>query len=109
KWLKDQGGVEAVAEINKRKADKLYAAIDNSGFYSNPVRRENRSRVNVPFVLNSPDLEKTFLSEAKEQGLVNLEGHRSVGGLRASLYNAMPEAGVDALIQFMQDFEASRG
>lgn len=108
-WLKEQGGISAIEARNSRKADKLYAAIDASSFYSNPVDPSVRSRMNVPFLLANTDLEKIFLAQAKEHGLVNLEGHRSVGGLRASLYNAMPEEGVDALVTFMQDFERKQG
>jgi phosphoserine aminotransferase len=108
-WLKEQGGVAAIEVRNRRKADKLYAAIDRSGFYSNPVEPAHRSRMNVPFRLADPGLEKTFLDEAKAHGLVALEGHRSVGGMRASIYNAMPEAGVDALIDFLGEFERKYG
>jgi phosphoserine aminotransferase len=104
KWLKNLGGVEAMAEINERKANKLYAAIDNSGFYQNPIDPQYRSWMNVPFTLNDSALEGEFLAEAKAAGLVTLKGHRSVGGMRASIYNAMPEDGVDALIEFMQKF-----
>lgn len=110
KWLKSKGGLEAMAEINKRKADKLYAAIENSeGFYRSPVEASARSWMNVPFLLRSEDLEKPFLDEAKQAGLVTLAGHRSVGGLRASIYNAMPEEGVDRLVEFMQDFARRNG
>lgn len=109
KWLKQQGGLAAMGEINQRKANKLYAAIDGSGFYRNPVDKPARSWMNVPFVLANADLDKDFLAEAKEAGLTTLEGHRSVGGMRASIYNAMPEAGVDALIGFMADFEKRKG
>ena len=108
-WLKDQGGLAAIEERNVRKASALYAAIDASPFYSNPVDPASRSRMNVPFRIANADLEKTFLAEAKAAGLVNLEGHRSVGGFRASIYNAMPEAGVDALIAFMGEFERKNG
>jgi phosphoserine aminotransferase len=108
-WLKEKGGLEGMAEINKRKSDKLYQAIDNSGFYANPVKPENRSWMNVPFTLANPDLDKTFLEEAAGRGLTTLKGHRSVGGMRASIYNAMPEAGVDALVEFMADFEKRHG
>ena len=108
-WLKEQGGVSAIEARNSRKADKLYAAIDASSFYSNPVDPSVRSRMNVPFLLANTDLEKTFLAQAKWHGLVNLEGHRSVGGLRASLYNAMTEEGVDALVAFMHEFERKQG
>lgn len=103
-WLQAQGGVSAMAERNQRKAEKLYAAIDNSEFYQNPVDPTYRSWMNVPFTLAKPELDKTFLTEAKAVGLLNLAGHRSVGGMRASIYNAMPEAGVQTLIDFMNDF-----
>ena len=104
-WLKEQGGVEAIAEVNARKASKLYAAIDESDFYSNPVALDARSWMNVPFVLADAELDAAFLEESKAAGLANLKGHRSVGGMRASIYNAVPEAAVDALIGFMADFE----
>jgi len=108
-WLQKQGGLAAMAERNHRKSAKLYKAIDDSGFYRNPVAPECRSWMNVPFTLPDASLDDLFLSEAKARGLVNLKGHRSVGGMRASLYNAMPESGVDALIEFMADFKARRG
>jgi len=98
-----------MAEINQRKATKLYAAIDNSGFYSNPVRPDCRSWMNVPFVLADAALDATFLSEASAAGLTNLKGHRSVGGMRASIYNAVPEASVDALVEFMSEFQRRYG
>lgn len=108
-WIKRQGGLSAMAELNQRKAAKLYAAIDDSDFFANPVAVRNRSIMNVPFTLADSVLDKTFLSEAKEAGLLNLKGHRSVGGMRASIYNAVPEEAVDALIDFMADFEQRRG
>jgi phosphoserine aminotransferase len=108
-WLKEQGGLEAIGKINERKATKLYRAIDASGFYKNPVDKAYRSWMNIPFTLRSPELDKPFLQEAKAAGLTNLKGHRVVGGMRASLYNAMPEAGVDALIAFMADFAKRHG
>ena len=108
-WIKEQGGLTAMAEINKRKSDKLYTAIDNSGFYANPVNKACRSWMNVPFTLANPELDSVFLEEAKQLGLTTLKGHRSVGGMRASIYNAMPEAGVDALIGFMADFKKRNG
>jgi phosphoserine aminotransferase len=108
KWFKAQGGLEAMATINERKAKKLYAAIDGSNFYSNPVEKASRSWMNVPFILAKPELDKEFLSGATSAGLTTLEGHRSVGGMRASIYNAMPEAGVDALISYMVDFETRK-
>ena len=108
-YLKDLGGLDAVAEVNRRKAEKLYAAIDTSDFYSNPVQVDCRSWMNVPFVLADADLDSRFLQLADDAGLKNLKGHRSVGGMRASIYNAMPEEGVDALISFMRDFEKDNG
>ncbi|MCC7259171.1 MAG: 3-phosphoserine/phosphohydroxythreonine transaminase [Gammaproteobacteria bacterium] len=108
-WLKRRGGLAAMAEINSRKAGKLYRAIDESGYYSNPVERASRSWMNVPFTLPRPELDAAFLAEAEKAGLAELKGHRSVGGMRASIYNAMPEAGVDALIQFMADFARRNG
>jgi phosphoserine aminotransferase len=109
RWLKARGGLAASAARNRAKAELLYQAIDSSGFYRNPVARTCRSWMNVPFVLAKPELEKAFLAEAAREGLTNLEGHRSVGGMRASLYNAMPLAGVEALIAFMRDFERRHG
>ncbi len=108
-WLKRNGGLAAMGELNKRKADKLYAAIDGSDFYANPVEVASRSWMNIPFTLANPELDATFLKEATANNLTTLKGHRSVGGMRASVYNAMPEAGVDALIAFMQAFERSHG
>mgnify|MGYP001822902735 CR=1 FL=1 len=108
-WLKDKGGLQGMAEINSRKAGKLYAAIDGSDFYANPVDEHCRSWMNVPFTRANPELDSRFLEEASAQGLKTLKGHRSVGGMRASIYNAMPEAGVDALIDFMVDFEKRNG
>ena len=108
-WLKRGGGLKAMGATNKRKADKLYAAIDNSKFYSNPIDRSCRSLMNVPFILADANLDKTFAKEADAAGLVALAGHRSVGGMRASIYNAMPEEGVDALVAFMADFEKRHG
>lgn len=109
KWLKELGGLQAMAEINQRKAAKLYAAIDGSDFYANPVDPICRSLMNVPFTLANAELDKAFLSQAESVGLVTLKGHRSVGGMRASIYNAMPEEGVDRLISFMQEFERTQG
>jgi len=95
--------------MNKRKADKLYAAIDGSGFYANPVDKACRSWMNVPFTLADAELDAVFLEEAKKVGMVSLKGHRSVGGMRASIYNAMPEEGVNTLVEFMADFEKRKG
>ncbi len=108
-WLKQNGGVAAIEKTNRRKAGKLYAAIDESGFYSNPVDVECRSLMNVPFILADAELDSVFLKDAADAGLHTLKGHRSVGGMRASIYNAMPEAGVDALIDFMKEFEKKNG
>jgi phosphoserine aminotransferase len=108
-WLKEQGGLAAMAKVNERKAAKLYAAIDGSGYYKNPVDKACRSWMNVPFTLPSTELDKPFLKEADAAGLTNLKGHRVVGGMRASIYNAMPEAGVDTLVDFMADFAKRNG
>lgn len=109
-WLKKNGGLKAMAETNQRKAGKLYAAIDTSGgYYKNPVELSSRSWMNVPFTLKNDNLDESFLKGAKSAGLLQLKGHRSVGGMRASIYNAMPEAGVDALIAYMQDFMKKNG
>jgi len=108
-WLKSNGGISAMAKINERKAAALYSAIDGSDFYANPVEVQSRSWMNVPFTLADSELDSVFLAEAKENGLVTLKGHRSVGGMRASIYNAMPEEGVNSLISFMADFEKCHG
>jgi phosphoserine aminotransferase len=109
KSLAANGGLAQMAKQNDAKAQKLYDTIDASGFYKNPVAKNCRSWMNVPFTLAKPELDKTFIAEAKAAGLVNLEGHRSVGGMRASIYNAMPPAGVDALIAFMKEFQRRHG
>ena len=109
KWLKAQGGVAAMAELSARKSGLLYDFLDRSGFYSSPVVKESRSRMNVPFVLADEKLDKLFLQESEAAGLLNLKGHRSVGGMRASLYNAVPVEAVEALIAFMADFEQRNG
>ncbi|MEE2763832.1 MAG: 3-phosphoserine/phosphohydroxythreonine transaminase [Pseudomonadota bacterium] len=109
KWLKAQGGVEAMGRINERKARKLYDFIDTSDFYANPIEPRFRSWMNVPFTLADDALNGDFLKGADARGLLNLKGHRSVGGMRASIYNAMPEAGVDALIHYMAEFAKERG
>ncbi len=108
-WIRQQGGLGALAEHNQSKADTLYAAIDSSGFYDNPVRPDCRSRMNVPFTLADHSLNQAFLEQANDAGLTNLKGHRLVGGMRASIYNAMPQAGVDALVSFMEEFERTHG
>ena len=109
KWLLRQGGLAAIDAANTRKADKLYAEIDRTGFYKAHAQPGSRSRMNVTFRLPSEDLEKKFAREATAAGLDGLKGHRSVGGMRASIYNAFPEAGIDALVQFMQEFERKNG
>ena len=109
RWLLNQGGLAAVEKTNARKADKLYAEIDRSGFYKGHAAKGSRSRMNSTFRLPSEDLDKKFAKEATAAGLDGLKGHRSVGGMRASIYNAFPEAGVDALVQFMREFEARNG
>jgi phosphoserine aminotransferase len=109
KWILGKGGLGAMEQLNRAKAEALYAAIDSSGFYRNPVAKDCRSWMNVPFTLARPELDKPFLAEAQAAGLTNLEGHRSVGGMRASIYNAMPLAGVQALISFMKDFQRRNG
>lgn len=109
KWLKKQGGLAAIGAANARKAATLYRQIDSSGFYLNNVESPWRSRMNVPFTLASPELEPLFLTESAGAGLCYLQGHRAVGGMRASLYNAVPERHVDALVDFMKDFERRYG
>ncbi|HEY6824498.1 MAG TPA: 3-phosphoserine/phosphohydroxythreonine transaminase [Steroidobacteraceae bacterium] len=109
RWLKAQGGLAAMAAHNRAKAQLLYATIDSSGFYSNPVAVNCRSWMNVPFTLADARLDEPFLAGALAAGLANLAGHRSVGGMRASLYNAMPLAGVEALVAFMRDFARRHG
>ena len=105
KHLKATGGIEAMEKRNREKADLLYDYIDSSSLYKNPVAPEDRSMMNVVFVTGNPDLDKKFVAEAKAAGFVNLGGHRSIGGMRASIYNAMPREGVEALIEFMKKFE----
>jgi phosphoserine aminotransferase len=107
--LLDNGGLTVMAEVNQRKSQKLYGAIDESDFYSNPVDKSCRSWMNVPFILANPELDSVFLEESRNAGLTNLKGHRSVGGMRASIYNAVPEAAIDTLIEFMTDFERRNG
>ena len=108
-WTKDQGGVAAMEQRNIRKAEKLYATIDASSFYHCPTEKSSRSRMNVPFTLANPKQDAVFLEEAQKAGLITLGGHRSVGGMRASIYNAMPEEGVTALTHFMTEFERKNG
>jgi phosphoserine aminotransferase len=108
-WLIDEGGLEAIAARNERKARKLYAEIDRTGFYRGTARTESRSLMNVTFRLGSEELESRFIKESSAAGLDGLKGHRAVGGMRASIYNAFPEIGVDALVSFMQEFERNNG
>jgi phosphoserine aminotransferase len=108
-WLRDQGGLAAIAKVNERKAAKLYAEIDRTGFYRGTAQKDSRSLMNVTFRLASEELENKFVKESAAAGLDGLKGHRSVGGMRASIYNAFPEAGVDALVSFMQEFERKNG
>ena len=105
-WVKESGGLSAMGERNQAKADLLYRAIDDSEYYRNPVAVDSRSWMNVPFIGAKPELDKTFVAEAAQAGLTNLAGHRSVGGMRASIYNAMPMAGVHALVDYLREFEA---
>ena len=108
-WIKDQGGLTAMAARNQAKADLLYGHLDRSGFFSNPIEPGSRSRMNVPFRLRDPALDATFLKGAEERGLVQLKGHRVLGGMRASLYNAMPIEGVQALVDYLTEFERRHG
>lgn len=108
-WLRAQGGLEAIAERNAAKASLLYETIDQSDFYENRIDVECRSRMNVPFLLKDEALNSVFLEESAAAGLVQLKGHKSVGGMRASIYNAMPLSGVNALVEFMRDFEKRKG
>ena len=108
-WLKEQGGLQSVAANNTEKAELLYSAIDNSDFYKSNVHPQNRSKMNVPFQLHDAALDERFLEQAHSAGLVALKGHRFVGGMRASIYNAMPIQGVVALVEFMQEFERVNG
>jgi len=109
KWLKQMGGLPAIERVNLQKAQLLYDFLDSSAFFKNPVAKEDRSRMNVPFTLAKPDLDAQFLKGAEAQGMVQLKGHRSVGGMRASIYNAMPLEGVQRLVEYMRDFEKQHG
>ncbi|MGI9291904.1 MAG: 3-phosphoserine/phosphohydroxythreonine transaminase [Gammaproteobacteria bacterium] len=106
-WIKRNGGLQGMAEFNKAKADKLYGTIDGSDFYANPVALPYRSWMNIPFTLANPELDGDFLKQAEAAGLMNLKGHRSVGGMRASIYNAVPMEAIDALVSFMKEFESA--
>ena len=107
-WLKSMGGVSEMEKLNNKKAKKLYSFIDQSDFYENKINKEDRSIMNIPFQLNEENLNSKFLEKSRDAGLLALKGHRSVGGMRASIYNAMPEEGVDALVDFMETFEKER-
>jgi phosphoserine aminotransferase len=109
KWLLSIGGLEGIDKINERKAGKLYAEIDRTGFYRGHAQKDCRSNMNVTFRLPSEDLEAEFVKQSKANGMDGLKGHRSVGGLRASIYNAFPEEGIDALVAFMREFEKKNG
>jgi phosphoserine aminotransferase len=108
-WLKKNGGVAAMEKHNVEKANLLYDYLATTDFYRNPVRKEDQSRMNVPFTLKDAALDEEFLKEAKARGMAQLKGHRSVGGMRASIYNAMPMAGVQALVEYMKEFAAQKG
>ena len=108
-WLLAQGGVPAIEKTNVAKAKLLYDALDASAFYVSPVRKDDRSRMNVPFKLADEKLDDAFLKGAQQRGMVQLKGHRSVGGMRASIYNAMPIEGVQALVAYMREFEQQHG
>jgi len=108
-WLEEKGGLTAVEELNKQKANLLYQTIDQSDFYRNQIATNNRSRMNVPFYLPKDELNSVFLGQAESNGLVALKGHRMVGGMRASIYNAMPLEGVKVLVEFMKEFERTHG
>ena len=108
-WLKRKGGLKVMKEENEKKAALLYDFLDHSQMFHGTVRKEDRSLMNVPFVTGDKDLDALFIREAGEAGLENLKGHRTVGGMRASIYNAMPLEGVEKLVQFMKEFEEARG
>ena len=108
-WLKKRGGLAAIEKKNIEKADLLYDFLDKSSYFKNPVRKEDRSRMNVPFTLKDEAHDEEFIKGAKARGMIQLKGHRSVGGMRASIYNAMPIAGVQMLVQYMREFEAQHG
>ena len=108
-WLKKQGGMTAMEQINRAKAGLLYDYLDQTEFYHSPVAKDDRSLMNIPFTLRNADLDKVFIQETEAAGLTQLKGHRSVGGMRASIYNAMPIEGVQTLVQFMREFERKHG
>ena len=106
KWLKKQGGLEKMKELNEKKAKILYDFLDGSKFFKGTVEKSSRSLMNVPFITGNDEMDKKFVEEAKNEGLVQLKGHRTVGGMRASIYNAMPIEGVVKLVEFMKKFES---
>ena len=106
KWIKKAGGLAAVGEVNRRKADKLYSFLDSSKLFKGTAARDSRSQMNITFVTGNAELDAKFCSAATKAGFDGLKGHRSVGGMRASIYNAFPEAGVDALVEFLKKFES---
>jgi phosphoserine aminotransferase len=108
-WLKQQGGLVAMEKKNIEKANLLYDYLDSTDFYRNPVKKEDRSRMNIPFTLKSDALDEDFLKGARSRNMSQLKGHRSVGGMRASIYNAMPVEGVQALVAYMKEFAVSHG
>jgi phosphoserine aminotransferase len=109
KWIKEFGGLEAMARHNEAKAKAIYDVLDSSSFFTGTAKPDSRSNMNICFRAPSEDLEKKFISEAAAAGFDGLKGHRSVGGMRASIYNAFPRAGCDALAEFMRDFEKKNG
>ena len=109
KWLKQMGGLEAMQALNRKKAKVLYDFLDESRMFKGTVEKKDRSLMNVPFVTGDPELDAKFVKEAEAAGFVNLKGHRTVGGMRASIYNAMPLEGVEKLVAFMKDFEQRNG
>jgi phosphoserine aminotransferase len=109
KWLLANGGLEGIAAVNERKGGKLYAELDRTGFWRPTAQADSRSLMNVTFRLGTEDLEKAFIKQATAAGFDGLKGHRAVGGMRASIYNAFPEQGIDDLVAFMQEFERTNG
>ena len=109
KWIIEQGGIAGVQKTNEDKASLIYSVIDSSGFYRAAARQDSRSMMNITFNLPTPELEASFIAQALEQGMSGLKGHRSVGGVRASIYNAFPRAGCEVFAQFMREFERTNG
>jgi phosphoserine aminotransferase len=108
-WLKKQGGLKAIEQHNQTKAALLYDYLDSTSFYASPIAKDDRSLMNAPFKLRDESLDEAFLKGAQQRGMLQLKGHRSVGGMRASIYNAMPIEGVKALVAYMKEFEQSHG